>query len=172
MKSVSQIIVTIRRAVVADLPAVTRLRQHLSTAGRSRRPDIYRPTPLGQTEALFLTQLTYPGDAIYVAEADCVVIGYAWTNTGDGTGNDGMFPRRYTYVYQLVVDPAAQQQGAGRALLAAIEADATADGVEVLQLNVDATNEEARVFYDRVGWATVSEMRQKLLREVRRIERE
>ena len=172
MKSVSQSIVTIRRAAVADLPAVTRLRQHLSTAGRARRPDIYRPYLLGQTEALFLAQLNDPGDCFYVAEIGCAVIGYAWTNTGDGTGTDGTFPRRYTYVYQLVVDPAAQQHGAGRALLAAIEADATADGVEELQLNVDATNEEARAFYDRVGWATVSEMRQKLLREVRRIERE
>lgn len=160
----------VRRATMSDFAGVVRLRDQLARQSRARRPDIYRPMMLGQTEALFNAQLGVPGETIYVAEIAGAVIGYAWVATGEGTGNDGMFPRRFAYVYQLIVDASTHNRGAGRALLASIEADALADGVEVLQLNVDATNVDAKAFYDRVGWGSVSEMRQKLLRDVRRIE--
>ena len=164
--------VVVRRATQADFAAVVRLRDQLAVESHARRPDIYRQKMLGHTEALFAAQICAPNDPIYVAERAGAVVGYAWATFGEGTGNNGMYPRRFAFVSQLVVSPSAQMQGAARALLAAVETDARADGVEVLQLFVDTTNIGGKAFYDRVGWESVTEMRQKLLRNVSRLEGE
>ena len=166
----AKVAILVRRAAIADFTAVSRLRNQLQTASRARRPDIYRPLYLGSTEALFQSELAEPDALILVAELAGEVAGFAATYFADGTGGAIGFPRRFASIGSLVVGPQFQNQGAGRALLAAIEKAAHHDGVEVLTLNVDATNDQARAFYDRTGFGVEMEHWQKHLRRVRRIE--
>ena len=67
-------------------------------------------------------------------------------------------------IYLMAIDPAMHRRGAGRALVAALEADLTADGVEFLQVKTlgpgykDAGYERTRRFYAAVGFQPLEEI--------------
>lgn len=58
-------------------------------------------------------------------------------------------------ILSLAVDPAFQRQGEARALLARLDAEASARGVTSLHLEVAAENAPARAFYDAQGFAEI-----------------
>lgn len=67
-------------------------------------------------------------------------------------------------VYLMAVDPGRHRSGAGRALVAALEADLIADGVAFLQVKTlgpsyaDAGYEKTRRFYAGVGFQPLEEI--------------
>jgi GNAT superfamily N-acetyltransferase len=67
-------------------------------------------------------------------------------------------------IYLMAVDPAMHRRGAGRALVAALEADLIADGVEFLQVKTlgpdyeDAGYERTRRFYAAVGFQPLEQI--------------
>ena len=67
-------------------------------------------------------------------------------------------------VYLMAVDPAMHRNGAGRALIRALEADLLADGVEFLQVKTlgpsspDAGYAKTRAFYESMGFRPVEEI--------------
>jgi GNAT superfamily N-acetyltransferase len=67
-------------------------------------------------------------------------------------------------IYLMAVDPAWHRNGAGRALVAALEADLIAQGVEFLQVKTqgpgrpDAGYEKTRQFYSGVGFRPLEEI--------------
>jgi GNAT superfamily N-acetyltransferase len=67
-------------------------------------------------------------------------------------------------IYLMAVDPAYHRHGAGRALVAALETDLIAEGVEFLQVKTqgpgrpDAGYEKTRRFYAGVGFQPLEEM--------------
>ena len=67
-------------------------------------------------------------------------------------------------IYLMAVDPAVHRRGAGRALVAALEADLIADGVEFLQVKTlgpayqDAGYERTRRFYAAVGFQPLEQI--------------
>jgi GNAT superfamily N-acetyltransferase len=67
-------------------------------------------------------------------------------------------------IYLMAVDPAVHRRGAGRALVAALEADLIADGVEFLQVKTlgpayrDAGYERTRRFYLAVGFQPLEQI--------------
>jgi GNAT superfamily N-acetyltransferase len=67
-------------------------------------------------------------------------------------------------IYLMAVDPAVHRRGAGRALVAALEADLIADGVEFLQVKTlgpsyqDTGYERTRRFYAAVGFQPLEEI--------------
>jgi GNAT superfamily N-acetyltransferase len=73
------------------------------------------------------------------------------------------FPRS-AEIYLLAVDPAAHRQGAGRALVTALESDLSADGVEFLQVKTlgpshpDPGYARTRQFYASVGFQPLEEI--------------
>jgi GNAT superfamily N-acetyltransferase len=68
-------------------------------------------------------------------------------------------------VYLMAVDPAWHRRGAGRALVAALETDLIADGVEFLQVKTqgparpDPGYQQTRLFYTSVGFQPLEEIR-------------
>lgn len=56
------------------------------------------------------------------------------------------------HIDQLYVDPAFRGEGIGTALIERAESWANNRNCEGLTLSVDVTNEDARAFYDRVGF--------------------
>ena len=73
------------------------------------------------------------------------------------------FPRA-AEIYLLAVDPAVHRQGAGRALVSALEADLSADDVEFLQVKTlgpshpDPGYARTRQFYASVGFQPLEEI--------------
>jgi len=73
------------------------------------------------------------------------------------------FPRS-AEIYLLAVDPAVHRQGAGRALVTALESDLIADGVEFLQVKTlgpshpDPGYVRTRRFYASVGFQPLEEI--------------
>jgi GNAT superfamily N-acetyltransferase len=69
-------------------------------------------------------------------------------------------------IYLLAVDPARHRRGGGRALVAALEADLAAEGVEYLQVktlgpsNPDLGYAKTRQFYLGVGFRPLEELDQ------------
>jgi ribosomal protein S18 acetylase RimI-like enzyme len=88
------------------------------------------------------------GDEIRIAEDESgEPLGFVHLETGtDITG------RERGHVGDLAVAEHARGRGVGRALLASAEEWAREQGYELLGLNVIATNERARSFYDRLGY--------------------
>ena len=63
-------------------------------------------------------------------------------------------PRRIYYVTEFDVDEAYRRQGVGRELMAFMEADAKAKGFARIELDMWTFNENARAFYEALGFRT------------------
>ena len=112
--------------------------------------------------------------ADYVARASELPTYLAWPAPGSlvpGTGRQPVgvllvarhFPRS-AEIYLMAVEPTVHRRGIGRTMVAALEDDLLADGVELLQVKVlgpsqpDASYEQTRQFYDRIGFQPLEEI--------------
>jgi GNAT superfamily N-acetyltransferase len=106
----------------------------------------------------------------YVAQARTRPAYQAWPDPGTGAAEPSgvllaarHFPAS-AEIYLMAVDPAWHRRGAGRALVAALEADLIAEGVEFLQVKTqgparpDAGYAKTRQFYAGVGFRPLEEI--------------
>jgi GNAT superfamily N-acetyltransferase len=105
----------------------------------------------------------------YVAAARTVPAYLAWPAGRPGPKPSGVllavrhFPAS-AEIYLMAVGPAWHRRGAGRALVAALEADLIAEGVEFLQVKTqgparpDPGYEKTRQFYTAVGFRPLEEI--------------
>ena len=145
-RATARVAARIRMAAPADIPALMRMKRELAV--------------LEGTEAVVLANA---GDWLrdgfgpqarffsLVAEQDGISLGMLTCSERRFTGWVGA-----TYVVQdLYVDPAHRNCGIGRALLAAVTAQAHARQVPLIELIVRADN-PARRFYERLGLQPVT----------------
>ena len=109
-------------------------------------------------------------NAAYVESARELPTYLAWTADGSVPQPSGVllacrhFPQS-AEVYLLAVEPARHRQGAGRALIDALEADLAADGVQFLQVktlgpsNPDEGYAKTRRFYLGLGFQPLEELK-------------
>jgi len=64
------------------------------------------------------------------------------------------------HLYLLVVQPKARNNGIGRALLGWLETSCRTAGIRNVRLELRATNNTARRFYEALGYASVSRVEQ------------
>jgi N-acetylglutamate synthase-like GNAT family acetyltransferase len=129
--------VTIRDAARADVPAIAALLDQLgypasedSVAARLRR--------LGESGA----------DHLFVAELDGIVVGLAVIHVSRSLEYDEDAAK----VSAIVVDERTRKRGVGRALMAAVEAEARARGCALLFLTTAERRADAHAFYGRLGF--------------------
>jgi ribosomal protein S18 acetylase RimI-like enzyme len=103
------------------------------------------------------------GGAVFVAEIDGEVAGFATTlvKVSSEEIEDGDF--EYGLVYDLVVAPQYRRRGIGRHLLAAAEAFARESGMQWLRIGVLAQNHAAASLYDDMGFKPIYVEREKSL---------
>jgi GNAT superfamily N-acetyltransferase len=142
--------VTVRRATVADAPAMGRLHVRAwQAAYRGHMPDAYldglqaSERAAGWERALGRDR---PRGAILVAERDGEVVGFA--NLGPAEDPEGAGE-----LYAINVDPAHWGTGAGRALLETAQDELARLGFAETVLWVLPANARARRFYELAGWA-------------------
>ena len=105
----------------------------------------------------------------YVAASRTLPAYLAWPDADQAGQPNGVllavrhFPAS-AEIYLMAVDPAWHRRGAGRTLVAALEADLTSEGVEFLQVKTqgpgrpDAGYEKTRQFYSGVGFRPLEEI--------------
>jgi ribosomal protein S18 acetylase RimI-like enzyme len=141
--------VTVRRATVADAPAMGRLVVRAwQAAYRGHMPDDYLDGLRAEDRAAYwqsvLRRENLQG-AVLVAERSGEVVGFAALGPArdlEGAGE----------LYAINVDPDHWGTGAGRALLAAAEAELARQGFAEAVLWVLPGNARARRFYETAGW--------------------
>jgi ribosomal-protein-alanine N-acetyltransferase len=88
-------------------------------------------------------------DHFFVAANGEEIVGYA---VGSVSGKAG-------HVVSVAVDPRHRRKRVGTALLSAVTAKLTAEGVKQIQLEVRKGNAGAIAFYERMGYRIISEIR-------------
>jgi GNAT superfamily N-acetyltransferase len=126
---------TIRDAAPGDAAAVVEL---LGQLGYPTLPRV--------AEAR-LERLRVVGDRVLVAELEGRIVGLAHLQVTPAIELD----RPVAKVGALVVDDAHRGLGVGRALVAALDAEARARGCGVLFLTTSERRDDAHAFYERVG---------------------
>ena len=93
------------------------------------------------------------GGALFFAEEDGAVVGLALCEREEGGGSPTWaWPPDVFVIIDIIVLPEARGRGVGEALMQAVEEEARRLGVAALDLNVVASNEVARRFYERHGF--------------------
>lgn len=144
----------VRFARNEDLERVNELRKQVNDVHVEGRPDIFKP---GFNEELqnHIYEIWEAEDKdIIVAEREGIVCGFACVQLVDRPENPFMNARKFYAVDEFGVDEAFRRQGVATELMAFIKADAQKKGFAKLELNMWEFNEDARAFYEEVGFQT------------------
>ena len=133
--------VIVRVATDADLPAVLAL---------YRQPGLDDAVlPVAQAEAVFQRLAEYPDYRLFVAEDDGSVVGTFALLIMDNIAHLGA---RSGVIEAVVVDPARQGEGIGRAMMERALAECRARGCYKTSLSANLKREPAHAFYESLGF--------------------
>jgi len=148
-------IVIIREASPADHDAVSRLYAQVDGLHSKSRPDAFQDPPEpGRSRAFLDEHLKADDAAMFVAEVEGVVVGFAFAKLGRPPDDPLHRPRLFAYLEDLVVSVECRRKGIGTALMSEVERWASRRKVDHVELIVWEFNEDARRFYESLGYAT------------------
>jgi ribosomal protein S18 acetylase RimI-like enzyme len=147
----------IRRVVEQDYEVYCDLFFEINELHRLALPGIFQQ-PAGKIidKEYFLSLLKDEQVAIFLASqgSEGQTTGFVFVLIRETPSNPLLVPRGYAVVDTLVVRPAFQRTGVGRALMYKAEEWAVRLGVSEVELNVYEFNQGAQTFYERLGYAT------------------
>lgn len=147
----------IRDATMQDYPAMCELFEEGDHLHREALPDIFRkPRGAPREETVIRAFVTDPEIGVLVAEEGDQVIGCLIVMVRKAPEYPILVPLRYAMIDVIVVRRDHQRNGVGRALMHRAETWALARGIDRVELNVFEFNQEARAFYERLGYTTLS----------------
>ncbi|MEA2697912.1 MAG: hypothetical protein QOI66_2183 [Myxococcales bacterium] len=114
-------------------------------------PEHFRTPRLRDVADWFATLLRQPTAALWIAE-DAVAVGYVSALFHEQAENPFCLARRWCEIDQLAVDPAYQRRGVGRLLVDAVVADAQANGIRDVEMNVWSFNDTAQAAFHKLGF--------------------
>jgi ribosomal protein S18 acetylase RimI-like enzyme len=145
--------IRIRRAVLADRPALGRLGAHLMRVhyafdrqrflAPGRNPEAGYAHFLGE-------QLEAPDAAVFVAEREGAVVGYVYAGIEPLSWKE--LRDRAGFVHDVVVDERARRTGVAAGLMDAAISWVQAQGVGSVMLWTAAQNEGAQGLFERLGF--------------------
>lgn len=91
----------------------------------------------------------FQNHSVHVAEVSGDIVGFAQSGPSDDPDVD---PSTTINVFALYLDPEVRGQGVGRTLLDHVLDEASSAGKELATLYVLVGNDDAAVFYEKVGW--------------------
>ncbi len=139
----------IRTAQVFDIPAIQRLYRQLFALTAQWQPNYYRTAV--QDEAFLLNTIQEPDTDILLVEDNTEVVGFLLIQAQSTPLYTCVKPRSFAYITDLAVDERVRRQGIGTMLLHAAGEWAGERGLEYLELSVLHENENARIFYAKLG---------------------
>jgi ribosomal protein S18 acetylase RimI-like enzyme len=154
----------IRPATAADLPALGRLGASLMRAHHafdSQRFMSPGRNPEAGYASFLRTQLSDDEAVVLVAEQDGAVVGYVYAALEPMSWKELRGPAGF--IHDVVVEPSAQRQGTGSALLNAALEWMKSRGAPRAILGTAARNTDAQRLFERLGFRrTMIEMTQEL----------
>jgi ribosomal protein S18 acetylase RimI-like enzyme len=146
--------ITIRPALVADAPAVAALAQETHAIHAAALPQVFQPATATVATPDDMARLAErPGHLLLVAVDGEAVVGYAHAEVQETPDTPYKRAAARLHVHAMGVTAAHRGHGVGRALLAAVRAEAASRGMDGVSLEVYAFNDAARAFYERLGFA-------------------
>jgi ribosomal protein S18 acetylase RimI-like enzyme len=146
--------VIIREASIADCPAIALLYAQVDALHAQGRPDVFQQPPEPRSLAFLQERLAEANAAMFVADLDGAVVGFAFVKLGRPPDDAMHRPRAFAYVEEVIVSSNHRRGGVGKALMRAVEGWARDRKVDQIELVVWEFNEEAREFYESLGYRT------------------
>jgi ribosomal protein S18 acetylase RimI-like enzyme len=142
----------IRRATFADVRRLAELSCEVQAVHRAAMPERYAAPTVAEIEERFREAFAVADLVILVTEVGSDVVGYAMVKRIESPGHTFALARVTAHVEQLGVAERARRGGHGRALMAAVEAQARAWDAVAVTLDVQSFNEGAIAFYQALGY--------------------
>ena len=154
--------INIRRAIKSDYEVIGRLLTGQLDMHRSGRPDIFGDGSGKYSFDDFCRLLEDPDSVIFTAESGENIAGYLMCRI---KRNQNPILRDITsfYLDDLCVAPEFRGTGAGKALMKAAEEHAKSIGCHNVTLNVWEFNENAKEFYEHLGYGTQKRQMEKII---------
>ena len=144
----------VRYATREDLSRVNELRKQVNDLHVAGRPDIFKPGFNSVLQNFLYTIFESETMDVIVAEREGVICGFACVQYVDKPESPYSYARHFYDVDEFCVDEAFRRQGVATELIAFIKQEAKAKGFDRVELNMWEFNEDARAFYEAVGFTT------------------
>lgn len=144
----------VRQAAETDLPRINELRRQVNDLHVAGRPDVFRPGFGQELQDHVNVLFAGEGHEILVAENEDGIVGFACLKYIDRPESPYRNAIRFVAVEEIGVDETCQRQGAGRLLVDAVRSRAREQGYSRIELDMWEFNENARAFYERIGFQT------------------
>ncbi|RUT66241.1 GNAT family N-acetyltransferase [Morganella morganii] len=143
----------IRPATLNDTDRIAELYQQLFALMAGYQPD--RWCPAEQDRGFIENAVADEKFCLLVAETEGCITGFVFAQTQDTSPYTCVVPRRFGYIFDIVVDPVVRGQGTGKELLDAVKVWSKAQGHTHLELSVLPENTGALRLYEREGYQPV-----------------
>ncbi len=159
--------VNVRAVSENDIAALTELNKFVQELHAAFYPgDFKQVTAPSTVREFFSAILAASMNAIAIAEADGVPVGYVWFAVQNQQETLFTLPRRRIYVHHISVAPDARRHGAAAALMRYVEQQAASEGIDEIALDAWSANLDARLFWASQGFVTLKEvLRKRLIRD-------
>ena len=144
----------VRYANREDLTRVNELRKQVNDLHVEGRPDIFKPGFSQEMQDFLYKIFESDNMDVIVAERDDIVCGFACVQYVDKPESPYSFARHFYDVDEFCVDVAFRRQGVATELIDFIKQEARLKGFDRVELNMWEFNEDARAFYEAVGFTT------------------
>ena len=162
--SVNPMTVLVRPAMSEDYGAFCAILAQADRDHAKGLPKVFQaPRSPARPRTMYDDLLRADEKALLAALFGGRVVGFVSVELRSAPPHPISVPRRYGYVWDLVVDEPVRRQGVGRALMTAAEAWIGTHGGSECMLNVYAFNEGALAFYEDLGYGALSSQLTKAL---------
>ena len=144
----------VRYAKREDLSRVNELRRQVNDLHVEGRPDIFKPGFSQELQDFLYKIFESDNMDVIVAERGGVICGFACVQYVDKPESPYSYARRFYDVDEFCVDARFRRQGVATELIDFIKQQAKAKGFDRVELNMWEFNEDARAFYEAVGFTT------------------
>lgn len=140
----------IRRATVADIPALQQLLGQILRVHHEARPDLFKAEGSKFTDAELEVLIKTNDRPIFVYEDDGQILGHLFLEKKRSNGSVEA-PVKTMFIDDLCVDEAGRGKGIGQAMYDFALEYAKQEGCYHLTLNVWNDNQSALAFYEKQG---------------------
>ena len=140
----------IRRAIISDIPDLTRLLVQVCNTHQDIRPDIFKRDGVKYTPRELEALLSDDDRPVYCAVENGTFLGYCFCQWQKFRNSSVMTDRKELYIDDLCVDESARGKGVATKLFRYVSDTAKAMGADFITLNVWQGN-SALNFYEKMG---------------------